>query len=111
MLQLQRQILCAAMAFTTVSAALLSALPAMATDFDSTVTEHESPTGKTIYRWEVTNSETGEVSAWGITKSKRKAKKEAKEKEEEFEEITGGSVVADDDFGCEILDSGNPECG
>ena len=112
MLKIQYQTLSACLAFATVAVSLLSTLPATATDFDSTVEEQELPSGRAVYRWEVTNSETGEVAAWGHTTSKRKAKKKAKEKEEELEDITSGDgVVVDDDFDCELLDAGNPECG
>ena len=111
MLKLQTNRLSAVVALATVCGASLTGLPAMATDFDSTVTD-VSGWGNKAFRWEVTNSETGEVAAWGLTRSERKAKKKAKQKEEELEEMTGGSgVIVDDDFGCEILDAGNPDCG
>ena len=109
MLKLQRQCLSAFIALATVCGASLIGLPAMATEFDSSVTD-VSGNGKKLYRWEVTNSETGERVAWGLTRSERKAKKKAKQKEEELEEMTG-SVVSDDDFGCEILNAGSPDCG
>ena len=65
-----------------MAVAPLSALSAVATDFDFTVVESKDAADKKMYRLKVSNSETGEVVAYGSAKTNRKAKKQANEEEE-----------------------------